>query len=93
MKNNSILDASDDALVCYCGNVTKGMILAAVANGYSTFQQLREATGVCPDTNDCANNNPSGKCCSPEVMTLLKSRAGAVMGESCGCGCCTNKDS
>ena len=92
MRHNPILNASDDVLVCHCGNVTKGMILAAVANRCSTFPQLREATGVCPDNSDCANNNPSGKCCSPEVMALLKNRTGSAVEEACGCDCCTNND-
>lgn len=74
MRPASIVNAPDSTTVCYCGNVTKGQIVQAVVAGNRTFAQLRRATGACPEDNDCATNNPSGRCCAPEVMALLKSQ-------------------
>lgn len=75
MQSALIVNAPDSAMVCHCGKVTKGQILQAVAAGNRTFEQLRRATGACPEDTDCAANNPSGRCCAPEVTALLKSHA------------------
>ena len=52
MQPALIANAPDSTMVCYCGKVTKGQILQAVAAGSRTFEQLRRATGACPEDND-----------------------------------------
>jgi len=72
MKHNPILDAPDDALVCYCGKVDKKTVLRAIAAGHDTIDKLKAVTNICPEGNDCKNNNPSGRCCLAEVNALLR---------------------
>lgn len=75
-------------MVCWCGGVTEEAVIKAVMAGNTTLEQLKQATGVCPDDNDCARNNPKGRCCAPDVMALVKRYApGAAGSESC-CSCC-----
>jgi len=71
MKHNPILDAPNDALVCYCGKVSKETILRAIAAGHDTIDKLKAVTNICPSDNDCKHNNPSGHCCLGEVNALL----------------------
>ncbi|SHN73361.1 (2Fe-2S)-binding protein [Desulfovibrio litoralis] len=68
---NQIIKASDNQIVCYCANVSKGEILAAIKNGVQTFNELKEVTGVCPDNCDCKNKNPNKRCCSSEIKILI----------------------
>ncbi len=90
-----ILDAPDNTIICYCGNINKGSIVRAIKEGHTSFAQLRAATGVCPEPNDCLHNNPKGRCCSTEVMALLNSVCGvnktAVQASPCTCACCKNE--
>jgi len=76
MKHNPILDASDDTLVCYCGKVDKETILNAIAAGHDTIDKLKAVINICPEDNDCKNNNPSGHCCLAEVSALLRAHVG-----------------
>ena len=75
MKSKQLIDETEHSIVCYCGNVSKGTILKAIDKGNISFEQLRAATGVCPEKNDCVNMNPLGRCCKPEVMALMKHAA------------------
>jgi len=72
MKRNPILDAPDDTLVCHCGKVDKKTVLHAIAAGHDTIDKLKAAIPICPEDNDCKNNNPSGRCCLAEVNALLR---------------------
>lgn len=89
MRDKSFIDAPDTVMICYCGKVTKKMILDAVKDGHRAFEQIKEATGACPDDSDCARNNPSGRCCGPDIIALLKAvtfgTAGVFSGYSCPC--------
>ena len=62
----------DSTLICHCGNVSKGQILRALAAGNHSLEQIRQATGACPDNHDCAANNPKGRCCIPDIMALVR---------------------
>lgn len=83
-------------MVCYCANVTKGQIIQSIEEGCSTLEQLRRTIGVCPEENDCATNNPNGRCCAPEVMALLKGYVPDAIDNaqppSC-CSCCGGANS
>ena len=82
---------SEAPLICYCGQVGKGRVLQAIAAGAATLQQLREMTGVCPENADCARNNPTGKCCAPDILALLREHAcgHAESDALTACSCCS----
>ncbi len=42
-----ILIAPFNELVCYCSNVTKGRIMAAIQEGAHTLEDIKTATGAC----------------------------------------------
>jgi len=79
MQRNPILDASEDTLVCYCGKVDKKAVLHAIASGHDTLDKLKAVLPICPEDNDCKNNNPSGRCCLPEVNALLHAHGGPAV--------------
>lgn len=58
-------------LVCYCDNVTKGEIIAAMEQGAKTLSDIKKMTGACM-TCRCAELNPSGKCCSRDIAMVMK---------------------
>lgn len=58
-------------LVCYCDNVTKGEIIAAMEQGAKTLSDIKKMTGACM-TCKCAELNPSGKCCSRDIAMVMK---------------------
>jgi len=78
IQHNPILDAPGDTLVCYCGKVDKKTILHAIAAGHDTVDKLKAVTNICPKDNDCATNNPHGRCCMAEVTALLRAHGGLV---------------
>ncbi len=89
MKSKQLVDETEHSIVCYCGNISKGTILKAIDKGNISFEQIRVATGVCPETKDCVNMNPLGSCCSLEVIALLKHAASLnVVPNTSHCGCC-----
>ena len=61
----------DHELVCYCDNVTKGQILAAMEQGAKTLQDIKRMTGACTSCK-CAQLNPSGKCCAQDIARVMK---------------------
>ena len=58
-------------LVCYCDNVTKGQILAAMEQGAKTLKDIKQMTGACTSCR-CAELNPSGKCCAQDIARVMK---------------------
>ena len=71
-----ILDAPAEELVCYCGNVTKGQIIESIRQGERDLPALKAKTGALGE--DCAKKNPRGRCCTPEIVKLLKYECGAL---------------
>lgn len=71
-----ILHAPADEIVCYCGNVTKGQILQGIRMGNQDLPSLKAETGACGDS--CAEVNPRGRCCTPEIVRLLKQECGTL---------------
>lgn len=45
-----------DKVVCYCMNVTSGMIKNAVDNGASTLEEVQSATGAGTVCGSCLDN-------------------------------------
>lgn len=44
-------------IVCYCNNVTKGEIFAAMDAGAKTFRDIQQTTGACTK-GDCEHLSP-----------------------------------
>ena len=62
---------SDDGFICYCSELTRGEIKNAVKNGHQTIADVRKYTGK-NITGQCAEKNPSGKCCGNEFLREIK---------------------
>ena len=58
-------------LICYCDNVTKGQIIAAMEAGAKTLKDIKQMTGACTSCK-CAELNPSGKCCAQDIAKVMK---------------------
>lgn len=58
-------------VVCYCKLVTQKEIEKAIQMGSKTLADIRQATGACTG-NQCKELNPSGKCCSGDIKSMLK---------------------
>lgn len=57
-------------IICYCSKVTKDEIIAAIANGAKTLEDIRKATGACT-VGKCKQLNPQKRCCSPDIVKLI----------------------
>ena len=62
---------TNDDLICYCDHVTKGEIIAALEQGAITLSDIKKMTGACTSCQ-CAEKNPSGKCCSRDIASVMK---------------------
>ena len=60
-----------DRVICFCKQVTQKEIEKAIQMGSKTLADVRQATGACTG-NQCKELNPSGKCCSEDIKSLLK---------------------
>jgi NAD(P)H-nitrite reductase large subunit len=47
MFTEDILEAPLNEMVCYCSNVSKGRILAAIQEGARSLEAIKTATGAC----------------------------------------------
>lgn len=59
-----------DKYICYCNQVTEQEIINSIIKGNDTMDKIRKDTGACINGN-CKVNNPSGKCCSLDIMKLI----------------------
>jgi SAM-dependent methyltransferase len=82
MKQQSECKDQESPVVCWCGRVTEKTVIKAIMDGNTTLEQLRQATGVCPDDKNCAHNNPKNLCCVPDVMALVKQYASDNLAQS-----------
>ena len=58
-------------LVCYCDQVTKGQIIAAMEQGAKTLSDVKRMTGACTSCR-CEELNPSGQCCARDIACVMK---------------------
>ncbi|MBI9066587.1 MAG: (2Fe-2S)-binding protein [Salinivirgaceae bacterium] len=72
-------------IICYCKNITEAEIKTARENGAKTLNDIQVQTKACTG-NKCATLNPSGKCCSEDINTLLKN---STTTNNCTCSCCS----
>lgn len=78
------LETDDSALVCYCIKVDKQTIVDAIKTGNTTLTKIKESTKACTGS-DCKELNPSGVCCSKEIMTLIQLYSKSDSDETCCC--------
>ena len=72
MRNEKKMDShTNDQLICYCDHVTQGEIIAALEQGAKTLSDIKRMTGACTSCQ-CAEKNPSGKCCSRDIACVMK---------------------
>lgn len=58
-------------IICYCNNVSEERIVKAIKGGAQSLTDIQQETGAC--TGDrCHELNPSGKCCSSDIIALIK---------------------
>jgi len=68
---NEILWAKVDELVCYCREVPKATIVAAINRGASTPEEIAKETTACTG-GWCKDTNPRKRCCCTELKALLE---------------------
>lgn len=60
-----------DPVICYCKGVRRSAILTALKGRARTFKEVQAETGVSTG-DECEIKNPTGNCCSPFVMEVIK---------------------
>lgn len=81
--------AVDSEIVCYCKNVDKGTIISAIKKGSHTLTEIKETTAACTGGN-CKEMNPLGKCCSVDILELIKLYASEPDSSKKSCCCCNS---
>ena len=81
------MSTQSDPLICYCGQVTRGRIVAAIRAGATTLKQIQETTGAGVGDR-CKELNPKGTCCIPDIVAILKEETGAKQADICSCPHC-----
>jgi NAD(P)H-nitrite reductase large subunit len=77
----------DDSIVCYCLNVNKKQIVNSIQQGYQTLAEIKKETKACTG-GDCKSLNPSGKCCSKDIIELINIYADKPLQKGCNSNCC-----
>lgn len=70
--------------VCYCIGVTEDTIVSAIHGGARTLEAVQEATGACTG-NRCRELNPKGRCCSEDILELIRRETGTSSSSKCSC--------
>ncbi len=73
---DDILAAPDSTTVCHCNAVSKGEYLALMRQGHLELDQLKRLTAA--DGLHCATRSPLGRCCTPEIVRLLRHHKGML---------------
>ena len=73
-----------DEIICYCGKVSKSTIETAILKGAKSIKDIQEVTGACVGSQ-CKEVNPLGRCCSTEILNMLKGDNDRMSGK---CSCC-----
>jgi hypothetical protein len=68
---SEILGARSDELVCYCREVPKATIVAAIKRGASSVKEIAEITTACTG-GWCEETNPKKRCCCIDLEALLE---------------------
>jgi len=87
MKNWSF--STPKKFVCYCIEVDEQKIVDSLLRGNDTLAKIKADTGACTGTQ-CKALNPSGKCCSKDILALIKEHAKREEDDTaCGSVCCS----
>jgi hypothetical protein len=68
---NDILLAKADEPTCYCREVSKATLVAAIARGVSSLEAIQEETTACTG-RWCKETNPRKECCHTEIEALIE---------------------
>ena len=77
-------DEMTDRTICYCIGVTEGRIVQAIKAGANSLKAIQGATHACTG-NRCKELNPSGRCCSADILALIERETGTQSGTECCC--------
>jgi len=91
-KKEKWLSAPPSEIVCYCLGVNKGKIIEAIRSGCNSLKTIKDFTKACTG-RECENKNPSKKCCSQDILTIIDLYSDnadnlAITDSQC---CCKNK--
>lgn len=81
------LKVDDSKLICYCIKIDKQTIVSSIQSGNDTLSKIKKATKACTG-DSCKELNPSRKCCSKDIKSLITFYSGKKDQESCSC--CSN---
>jgi bacterioferritin-associated ferredoxin len=73
-----------EKIICYCLKVTEQEIIQAIRGGAKNLKQIQETTKACTG-NQCKQLNPSGKCCSSDIIEIIKRETGTEPKNDCCC--------
>lgn len=65
-----------DQMVCYCVGIAESRIVEAVRAGACSLDEIRKQTGACTGGR-CIELNPKGRCCSADIVQIIKRETGA----------------
>jgi len=71
-----------ETIICYCLNVTEEEIVQAIRDGAKTLSDIQKATQACTG-NQCKELNPSGKCCSRDILKIIQRETGCEPQKDC----------
>uniref|UniRef100_A0A7C4GC20 NAD(P)H-nitrite reductase n=1 Tax=candidate division WOR-3 bacterium TaxID=2052148 RepID=A0A7C4GC20_UNCW3 len=84
------MSTGPDPTVCYCAQVTRSRIVAAIRDGATTLKQIQETTGAGLGDR-CKELNPKGTCCIPDILAILEEETGTQQKGGCACPHCRPK--
>jgi bacterioferritin-associated ferredoxin len=73
-----------DTTICYCIGVTEDRIVQAIREGARTLKDIQRVTKACTG-NHCKDKNPKGRCCSEDILAIIKRETGAASSSNCSC--------
>ncbi len=80
---------NDDDIICYCRNVNRKVIVAAIEAGCSSLQQVQKVTGA-GSGNQCLELNPKGICCHQDIIDLINTYSKQTTNAKKHVKCCCN---
>jgi len=73
---------NEDEMICYCKKVRRSEIVEAIKNGAKNLSDIQDMTDACTG-DQCETLNPKGRCCSFEIIEILKEYSGNTSTYSC----------
>ncbi len=71
-------------MICYCIGVPESRIVRAVRKGAHTLKAIQESTKACTG-DQCKELNPKGRCCSVDILEIIKRETGKKPAKECSC--------